>query len=99
MGRHSLLTIAATGASGSGGGLFITRSNDISYEKVLKKAPLLARGWALQELMLSRHIVHFTGDIVYWDCYYRIASERHPICLPTSINTCSDIGTKSEDVE
>jgi hypothetical protein len=71
----------------------------MTYEEVMKKAPLLARGWALQELVLSRHVVHFTGDIVYWDCYDRIASEQHPICLLSSIDTCGDIGTKFEDVE
>jgi hypothetical protein len=69
------------------------------YGEVMKKAPLLARGWTLQELVLSRHVVHFTGDIVYRDCYDRIVLERHPICLPSSIDTCGDIGTKSEDVE
>jgi len=50
----------------------------MSYEEVVKKASLLVRGWALQELVLPQHVVHFTGDIMYWDCYHRIALSDIP---------------------
>jgi hypothetical protein len=31
-------------------------------------APLQSRGWVLQERILSRRIIHFAEDQVYWEC-------------------------------
>ncbi|KAH6859002.1 heterokaryon incompatibility protein-domain-containing protein [Alternaria rosae] len=32
------------------------------------KAPLYARGWVFQERMLSRRIVHFMDEEIWWEC-------------------------------
>lgn len=34
----------------------------------ISKAPLNKRGWVLQERLLSRRILHFAADQVYWEC-------------------------------
>lgn len=41
--------------------------------------PLYTRGWTLQERVLSRHILHWTWESVFWECGGCIkASESHP---------------------
>jgi len=51
-----------------------TNSNHEQYEihchELLPqlKAPLYARGWVFQERMLSRRIVHFMENEVWWEC-------------------------------
>ncbi|RTE82367.1 hypothetical protein BHE90_003060 [Fusarium euwallaceae] len=40
--------------------------------------PLSARGWAVQERILSPRIVHFTRRCVIWECAELLASERSP---------------------
>lgn len=34
----------------------------------IQKAPLNTRAWVLQERILSRRILHFTGTTLFWDC-------------------------------
>jgi len=38
-------------------------------------APLQSRGWVLQERILSRRIIHFAEDQVYWECDKEFACE------------------------
>jgi hypothetical protein len=48
------------------------------------------RGWCLQELMLSRRLLHFCKNKVYFECRAIIASEENELSqrsLPTSITT------------
>lgn len=41
--------------------------------------PLYTRGWTLQERVLSRHILHWTWESIFWECGGCIkASESHP---------------------
>lgn len=37
--------------------------------------PLLSRGWVLQETVLSRRILHFTSDQIFWQCREYFLSE------------------------
>lgn len=48
----------------------------------LDMAPLNQRGWVLQERLLSRRIIHFTGDQVLLECWKGITSETFPKGLP-----------------
>ncbi|KAF2827765.1 HET-domain-containing protein [Ophiobolus disseminans] len=44
-------------------------------EQELHHSPLQARGWVLQELVLSRRTIHFTKNQMYWQCRAHFASE------------------------
>jgi hypothetical protein len=41
----------------------------------LQKAPINARAWTLQELILSRRTVHFAADQLFWQCRTLLLSE------------------------
>ena len=45
---------------------FYTKPGTI-YE-VLDRSPVNSRGWCLQERILSRRVIHFCEDQVYWEC-------------------------------
>ncbi|KAK3381259.1 heterokaryon incompatibility protein-domain-containing protein [Podospora didyma] len=45
----------------------------------ISEAPLNKRGWVLQERLLSRRILHFADDQVYWEC------RRHALGLEGSV--------------
>ncbi|KAF4959051.1 hypothetical protein FGADI_1929 [Fusarium gaditjirri] len=39
-----------------------------SWELSIKNVPLLTRGWAIQERVLSKRILHFGGSCLLWEC-------------------------------
>jgi hypothetical protein len=41
----------------------------------IEEAKLNSRGWVLQERLLSRRIVHFAMDQLYWECRCHVAAE------------------------
>jgi hypothetical protein len=43
--------------------------------QLLNESSLFKRGWTLQEMLLSRRIVHFTDDQLLWQCQTLTASE------------------------
>lgn len=43
---------------------------------------LLPRAWVVQERYLSRRVLHFTHDQVYWECEKRPACEMYPNGYP-----------------
>jgi hypothetical protein len=47
-------------------------------ERGVGQAPLNTRGWVMQERLLSRRILHFGSDMIYWECCIRSASELRP---------------------
>lgn len=47
-------------------------------------APLYTRGWTHQERFLSRHILHFSRDAIFWECHGRIKYAEHHEPLLTS---------------
>ena len=55
------------------------RRDDVSdFERNVDRSPLNARAWFLQERLLSRRIIHFGAEIIYWECCGRLASELNP---------------------
>jgi hypothetical protein len=41
-------------------------------------APLSERGWAIQERLLSRRVLHFAENLILWECHDRRATELDP---------------------
>lgn len=52
-----------------------------NWMHAVTQAPLNARGWVLQELTLSSRILHWTKDVLYWQCSALKASEYRPYGL------------------
>jgi hypothetical protein len=102
--QNSVLTIAATGASGATEGLFLERLCQNVAERInpytlhhdtgrdgptvttiypavplwgveVDDAPLSKRGWAMQERLLSRRVLHFSPNTVFWECQQKRQSE------------------------
>ena len=40
--------------------------------------PLQDRAWAFQEWLLSKRLIHFSHDQIYWECYCLAASQLYP---------------------
>ncbi|KAM0549519.1 hypothetical protein ACHAPJ_009335 [Fusarium lateritium] len=47
----------------------------------IPNAALLTRGWAIQERVLSRRILHFAANCIMWECYEGQAIETDPSTL------------------
>ncbi|PVI05745.1 HET-domain-containing protein, partial [Periconia macrospinosa] len=47
----------------------------VRYVSLVEKGPLNQRGWVLQERTLSKRIVHYTTDRLYWDCQQSTSEE------------------------
>ncbi|KAK4208834.1 tol protein [Rhypophila decipiens] len=48
------------------------------WEDELMLSPLATRGWAAQERLISRRILHFAANCVCWECYELQATEGDP---------------------
>jgi hypothetical protein len=55
----------------------------IAWMHSIDHAPLNKRGWVSQERHLSRRIMHFAANQLYWECYQCKASENYPEKLPS----------------
>lgn len=47
-------------------------------EEVISTAPLNKRAWVAQERYLSTGIIHFTQELLYWECHETMTSEQGP---------------------
>jgi hypothetical protein len=47
----------------------------------ISNAALLTRGWAIQERVLSKKILHFAANCIMWECNQGQAIETDPSCL------------------
>ncbi|KAL9115202.1 MAG: hypothetical protein Q9227_000996 [Pyrenula ochraceoflavens] len=55
------------------------------WKSEIGMSPLLERGWAMQERVLSRRILHFATNCVLWECQECLATEMNPAgALPTA---------------
>ncbi|KAI8965116.1 heterokaryon incompatibility protein-domain-containing protein [Daldinia sp. FL1419] len=58
--------------------IFARRDDVFDFERSVDLAPLNTRGWVMQERLLSRRILHFGAEAIYWECCGRSASELNP---------------------
>ncbi|KAF2812942.1 HET-domain-containing protein [Mytilinidion resinicola] len=66
--------------SGSGGEAIETATFRACFVGIyvvdpLRKSPLNSRGWVVQERMLSRRLIHFASDQLFWECQTVFRSE------------------------
>ena len=55
------------------------------------KAPLNQRAWVVQERLLSRRVLHFGAQQVYWECHEVDACEAYPKGFPYTIRNYSSL--------
>jgi hypothetical protein len=53
---------------GTGAGQHFSVEEKENFESYVNNAPLNQRAWVLQERALSRRILHFANDQLYWQC-------------------------------
>lgn len=58
--------------------IYARRDDIFDFERGVDLAPLNTRGWVMQERLLSRRILHFGADMIFWECCLRSASELNP---------------------
>ncbi|KAJ8127380.1 hypothetical protein O1611_g6257 [Lasiodiplodia mahajangana] len=58
--------------------IYARKDDIIEFQRGVVEAPLSRRGWAIQERLLSRRILHFGADMMLWECCGRSASELNP---------------------
>lgn len=51
----------------------------------LSQAPLMKRGWVLQERLLAPRVLHFAHNQLLWECCEMDASETYPEELPPAL--------------
>jgi hypothetical protein len=57
------------------GNVFVN-TNQQFLRDPLHKYPLNRRAWTLQERLLSRRIIHFAAEQLFWDCQHHFLSEN-----------------------
>ena len=57
-------------------------SSDRFWNDEIGNAPLLQRGWVLQERVLTPRNLHFSSHQMFWECREHIACETYPNGLP-----------------
>ncbi|KAF2647052.1 putative isomerase YbhE, partial [Lophiostoma macrostomum CBS 122681] len=59
--------------------------DDGLFQREVGSAPLLQRGWVVQEFILACRVVNFSQNQIYWQCKELSASESYPNGLPRSM--------------
>ncbi|KAF7879184.1 hypothetical protein EAF04_000382 [Stromatinia cepivora] len=62
--------------------------DSVFWAQTMIAAPLLKRGWVLQERILSPRSLHFCDNELLWECREMAACETHPKGLP---EICKDM--------
>jgi hypothetical protein len=57
---------------------YTIRSSIPSWLSETYFGPLSERGWAIQERLLSRRVLHFAENMILWECHDRRATELDP---------------------
>ena len=60
--------------------------------------PLNARGWIFQERLLSRRMLHYGRDQLYWECRELIACETYPESVPQLLQDYTLLDIKRLDL-
>ncbi|EAT78263.1 hypothetical protein SNOG_14392 [Parastagonospora nodorum SN15] len=53
-------------------------AHPVTPDIAIDSAPLNQRAWVAQERYLSRRTIHFTHNLLFWECCEKFASETHP---------------------
>ncbi|KAI0426823.1 heterokaryon incompatibility protein-domain-containing protein [Xylaria sp. FL1042] len=70
------IKIGVSSRTSSDADWIFARQDDIfDFERNVNLAPLNTRGWVTQERLLSRRVLHFGAEMIYWECCGRSASE------------------------
>jgi hypothetical protein len=69
------------------------------WTRKLDDEPLNKRAWVLQERLLSRRVLHFSREQIYWECRDFSASESYLWGVPTSLREDRLISTKSAQLD
>lgn len=67
-----------------------------TWSSEIKGAPLSQRGWAAQERLLSRRILHFARNCVLWECHTLLATEMNPSGLARNDKPQNRLGADLE---
>ena len=65
------------------------------WARMFVSEPLLQRGWAFQEQILSPRMLHFGQWQLFWECRGLVACETYPQGLPASLSEHSLIDVKT----
>jgi hypothetical protein len=57
--------------------------NDNYWDRMFDNDPLRQRAWVVQELLLSRRILHMGRSQISWECYESNACEEYPGGIPS----------------
>ena len=57
------------------------------FQENVEQAPLTSRGWAFQERILAKRVLHFSRSCVLFECNTHRASEYHEDGIPYPIRT------------
>jgi len=57
---------------------YTIRSKVVSARMAIDSAPLNQRAWVAQERYLSTGIIHFTQELIFWECQESLKSEQDP---------------------
>ena len=53
-------------------------SYNSDIDTVVDRSPLNRRAWVMQERYLSRRIIHYSSEQIFWECLESYVSETHP---------------------
>lgn len=73
--KRSVIRMPCSVDSPDAGYVYFTNQPDSDARKYVERSRLNGRGWVLQERLLSRRIVHFAGDQMYWECREQFLGE------------------------
>lgn len=111
--ENAFITIAATASSSCEEGIRFSRQPAECMDETqpfyvrrradpesLLEEPLYQRGWTLQETVLSRRLVHFAKDQLYWSCRSVNHSEDEMYIVETSTleELCSQPGVAAHNL-
>ncbi|KAI0897230.1 HET-domain-containing protein [Annulohypoxylon nitens] len=66
---------------------FEFRDEFFEWRDSFNKEPLLKRGWVVQERVLSKRVLYFGSEQVFWECYETACCETHRDTLEYPENT------------
>lgn len=67
-----------------------------SWQEIFKSSVLQSRAWVLQERLLSRRVIHYSKDELFWECFRlsRRESSNEPLEFDDLIDDREDVGLK-----